>query len=807
MKTHARVVVVGGGVVGASVLYHLAKAGWRDVVLVERDELTSGSTWHAAGGMHTLNGDPNVAKLQEYTIKLYSEIEAASGQSCGVHITGGVNLAGTPERMDFLRLARARARYLGLAMEIISVEEAQNLFPLLDKRHFVGALYNPLEGHVDPAGVTNAYAKAARNLEAEVYRFTRVVELIARADGGWDIVTDKGTIHAEHVVNAGGLWAREVGRMAGLELPVLAMEHQYVLTGDVPEAVAAVNSGSELLHVIDFEGEIYMRQEGRGMLSGTYEKAGVPWSERETPWNFTHELLPPDLDRIAPSLEVGFRHFPALERAGIRRVINGPFTFAPDGNPLIGPIRGLSNHWVACGVMAGFSQGGGVGLALANWMIDGDPGFDVWAMDVARFGEWASPAYTNAKVRENYSRRFRIRFPNEELPAARPLRTTPVYDTLKARGAVFGAAFGVEHALWFAPHGMEPREDVTYRRSNAHGPVGEECRAVRRAVGLLEIATFARHKVAGRDAATWLDRMLAGRMPREGRLALSPMLNDKGKLIGDFTVANAGGDRYFVFGSGIAEQYHRRWLDAHLRAYGVRIESLADEWMGLAIAGPRSRELLARVSPADVSAEAMPFLSFRRIEVASLPAHVGRISFTGELGYEIWVPAQSQVALHDALVEAGADLGLRHFGARALHSLRLEKSFGNWAREYRPIYTPAEAGLGRFVDWTKPDFIGRSAMVQDRSHPPSRRLCTFVVEAADADAIGDEPISRDGSVIGWVTSGGYGHCVGKSIALGYVTASVAAATEGFEIEILGERRRAVRCAHPLYDPDGRRMRA
>ena len=419
MKTHARVVVVGGGVVGASVLYHLAKAGWRDVVLVERDELTSGSTWHAAGGMHTLNGDPNVAKLQEYTIKLYSEIEAASGQSCGVHITGGVNLAGTPERMDFLRLARARARYLGLAMEIISVEEAQNLFPLLDKRHFVGALYNPLEGHVDPAGVTNAYAKAARNLEAEVYRFTRVVELIARADGGWDIVTDKGTIHAEHVVNAGGLWAREVGRMAGLELPVLAMEHQYVLTGDVPEAVAAVNSGSELLHVIDFEGEIYMRQEGRGMLIGTYEKAGVPWSERETPWNFTHELLPPDLDRIAPSLEVGFRHFPALERAGIRRVINGPFTFAPDGNPLIGPIRGLSNHWVACGVMAGFSQGGGVGLALANWMIDGDPGFDVWAMDVARFGEWASPAYTNAKVRENYSRRFRIRFPNEELPAAR----------------------------------------------------------------------------------------------------------------------------------------------------------------------------------------------------------------------------------------------------------------------------------------------------------------------------------------------------------------------------------------------------
>jgi dimethylglycine dehydrogenase len=803
MKKHARVAVIGGGVVGASVLYHLAKAGWKDVVLVERDELTSGSTWHAAGGMHTLNGDPNVAKLQEYTINLYAEIEAASGQSCGVHITGGVNLAGTPERMDFLRLARARARYLGLAMEIISVDEAQKLFPLLDKRHFVGALYNPLEGHVDPAGVTNAYAKAARNLGAEVYRFTRVVELIARTDRTWDVVTEKGTIRAEHVVNAGGLWAREVGRMAGLELPVLAMEHQYVITGEVPEVVA---SPTEMLHVIDFEGEIYMRQEGRGMLIGTYEKAGVPWSERETPWNFTHELLATNLDRIAPSLEVGFRHFPALEHAGIKRVINGPFTFAPDGNPLIGPIRGLSNYWVACGVMAGFSQGGGVGLALANWMIDGDPGFDVWAMDVARFGDWASPSYTHAKVRENYSRRFRIRFPNEELPAARPLRTTPAYERLEARGAVFGAAFGLEHALWFAPSGMEPREDVTYRRSNAHGPVGDECRTVRQAVGLLEIATFARYEVTGAGAAGWLDRVLANRLPGEGRIRLSPMLNDRGRLIGDFTVANAGTGRYIVFGSGIAEQYHRRWFDAHLPRDGVKIRLLADEWMGFAIAGPRSRELLARASPADVSDAAMPFLAFREIEVAGFPVHVGRISFTGELGYEIWVPAGAQVALHDALVKAGSNLGLKHFGARALHSLRLEKSFGNWAREYRPIYTPAEAGLDRFVDLSKPDFIGRAALQRDRSQAPARRLVTFVVDAADADAIGDEPIWHAGKVVGWVTSGGYGHCVRKSIALGYVPASLADATEGFEIEILGERRRAERVGSPLYDPAGIRMR-
>ena len=804
MKTHARVAVIGGGVVGASVLYHLAKAGWTDAVLFERDELTSGSTWHAAGGMHTLNGDPNVAKLQEYTIKLYREIEEVSGQSCSIHITGGVDLAGTPERMDFLKVACGRARYLGLDMEIISVDEAARLFPLMDKRHFVGALYNPLEGHVDPAGVTQAYAKAARNLGAEIYRFTRVTALHQRTDGSWDVRTDKGDLHAEHVVNAAGLWAREVGRFVGLELPVLAMEHQYLVTGDMPEVT---NSATEMLHAIDFEGEIYMRQEGRGMLIGTYEKAGVPWSQRETPWDFTHELLSPDLDRIAGSLEVGFRHFPALERAGIKRIVNGPFTFAPDGNPLIGPIRGMRNYWVACGVMAGFSQGGGVGLALANWMTDGDPGFDVWAMDVARFGDWATLRYTNAKVRENYSRRFRIRFPNEELPAARPLRTTPVYDRLQAKGAVFGASFGLEHALWFAPPGTIAEEEVTYRRSNAHGPVAAECRAVRNAVGLLEIATFARYEVSGAGSGEWLDYILANRVPREARLALSPMLNDKGRLIGDFTVTNAGRDRYFVFGSGIAEQYHLRWFESRLPAAGVAVRSLRDDLLGFAIAGPASRELLGRLASADVSPAAFPFLGFRRMDIGMARAWVGRISFTGELGFEIWVPAEGERALYDALLDAGTHLGLKHFGARALNSLRLEKSFGNWAREYRPIYTPAEAGLSRLVDVSKPDFIGRAAVIADRERAPNRRLVTLVVDASDADAMGDEPVWRDGKVIGWVTSGGFGHCVNRSIALAYIPASLAEHIDGFEVEILGERRAAQRVAHALYDPSGQRMRA
>ena len=803
MKSHAQVAVIGGGVVGCSVLYHLTKAGWKDVVLLERDELTSGSTWHAAGGMHTINLDPNVAKLQQYTINLYKEIEAISGQSCGVHITGGIMLAGTPERLDWLKLAHARGRYLGMDTEIISLDDAARRFPLMDKRHFVGALYDPIEGHVDPSGVTHAYAKAARIQGAEIYRFTRVSGLRPRPDGSWEVATEKGDLVAEHVVNAAGLWAREVGRMVGLELPVLAMEHQYLLTEEIPEVRSAER---EMLHAIDFEGEIYLRQEGQGMLMGTYERAGVPWSERETPWNFSHELLPPDLDRIAPRLEVGFKHFPAIERAGIKKIINGPFTFAPDGNPLVGPVRGLRNYWVACGVMAGFSQGGGVGLALSNWMTEGDPGFDVWAMDAARFGDWATRAYTNAKVRENYSRRFQIRFPNEELPAARPLRMTPVYDRLKATGACFGVSFGLEHALWFAPDGRAPVEEVTFRRSNAHGPVGEECRAVRGAVGLIEIANYAKYEVAGPGAEAWLSHLLANRMPRQGRIVLTPMLNPNGKLIGDFTVAKLGPERFHVFGSGIAEEYHMRWFEAHLPEKGVALRSLRAELTGFSIAGPRARDLLARLTAEDVSNEAFPFLSYRAMDLGMIPAKVGRLTFTGDLGYEFWVEADYALALYERLLAAGADLGLRHFGGRALLSLRLEKSFGTWAREFRPIYDPFEAGLARFVDLRKNDFVGRDAALRARDAGPKWRLVTLVVADDGADVIGDEPVWHDGKVVGWATSGGYAHHVAKSVALAYVPAELADAREGFAIELLGDRRPVTLAPAPLFDPEGRRMR-
>jgi dimethylglycine dehydrogenase len=802
VKNDVRVAVIGGGVVGASVLYHLTKAGWKDVLLIERGELTCGSTWHAAGGMHTINGDPNVAKLQQYTINLYKEIEQISGQSCGVHVTGGIMLAGTRARLDWLKMAKARGRYLGMELEIISVEEAARLFPLMNKEHFVGGLFDPIEGHVDPYGVTHAYAKAAQIGGAQVVRHTRVTDLKPRADGSWDIITDHGNVHAEHVVNAGGLWAREVGRMVGLELPILAMEHQYLITEDIP----ALKGQKEQLHCIDFEGEIYTRQERGGMLLGTYERAGVPWSPRATPWDFTQSLLPNDLERIAPSLEVGFEHFPALGEAGIRKVVNGPFTFAPDGNPLVGPIRGLRNFWVACGVMAGFSQGGGVGLALSHWMVDGDPGADVWGMDVARYGDWATLAYTNAKVRENYSRRFRIRFPNEELSAARPLRTTPIYERLQANHAVFGDYCGLEHALWFAPAAAEANEVITFHRSNAHSHVAAECRAVRESVGLLEISNYGKFEVTGAGAEEWLSQVMANRVPPVGRIALTPMLNERGKLIGDFTMARVAQERVFLVCTYAAEDYYRRWFERHAPPSGVSVRPCAMQYVGLSVAGPRSRALLQSLTHEDLSTAAFPFLTFRRMDVGMIPALVGRISFTGDLGYEIWVTSEYQRALYDLLIGAGAEYDLRLFGGRALNAMRLEKSFGTWAREYRPIYGPYEAGLGRFVDLRKDSFVGRAAALEEKAGGGKLRLVTFTVDARDADASGDEPIWHDGRVIGWVTSGGYGHSVQRSLALGYVPKEYAEVASGFEIEILGERCQATRQVAAVFDPDGSRMR-
>ncbi len=807
MKSHARVVIIGGGVVGCSVLYHLTKFGWTDVVLLERSELTSGSTWHAAGGMHTINGDPNVAKLQKYTVELYKEIEEYSGQDIGLHMTSGLMLAATPERFDWMKSLLAKGKYAGGEARLISADEAYEMMPLLDPKQFVGAVFDPHEGHLDPYGTTHAYAKSAKKNGAEIYLHTKVEDLVQLEDGTWRVITDKGEIRAEHVVNAAGLWAREVGRMVGLELPVLAMEHMYLITEDMPEVVEFNQSrGKELMHCVDFDGEIYIRQERNGMLMGTYEKDCRPWSPIETPWTFGHELLAEDLERITNELEVGFRHFPAFNNAGIKKIINGPFTFSPDGNPLVGPVRGMTNFWSACAVMAGFSQGGGVGLALAQWIIEGDPGFDVFAMDVCRYGDYATLAYTNAKVRENYSRRFSIRYPNEELPAARPLLTTPIYDKLKAEGAVFGASYGLETPLWFAPAGVEDK--FSWRRSTDFDFVGREAKTVRESVGLMETSGFAKYSISGEGARDWIDHIIAGRVPETGRMALTPMLNEAGKLIGDFTLANLDGEEFLLIGSGIAEDYHMRWFEAHLPDDGsISLQALNLALVGLSVAGPKARDVLQKLTHLDLSDKGFPFMAIRELDLGMAPAILGRVSYTGDLGFELWMKPEYQRYLFDLLMEAGAEFGIGLFGLRALNALRLEKGFGSWSREYRPLYGPVEAQLSRIVAYNKPaDFIGKAAALEEKANGGHLRLVTFTVDAKDADVIGDEPISLDGKVCGWVTSGGFAHSSGVSVAMGYVPKDVADVADGWQIELLGDMLPARLQPFPLFDANGQRMR-
>ncbi|WP_372612614.1 FAD-dependent oxidoreductase [Aquicoccus sp.] len=804
MKTSARVVVIGGGVVGCSVLYHLTKLGWSDVMLVERSDLTSGSTWHAAGGFHTLNGDTNMAALQGYTIRLYKELEEITGLSCGLHHVGGVTLADNRDRMDMLLAERAKHRYMGLETEIVGPDEIRKIAPVTNTEGVIGALYDPLDGHLDPSGTTHAYAKAARMGGATIETHCMVKETNQRMDGSWDVVTDKGTVHAEHLVNAAGLWAREVGAMAGVYFPLHPMEHQYIVTEEVPEIAEIIDAGGEHPHVMDPAGESYLRQEGRGLCIGFYEQPCRPWAVDGTPWQFGHELLPDDFDKIEDSIAFAYRRFPALERAGVKSVIHGPFTFAPDGNPLVGPVPGMRNYWSACAVMAGFSQGGGVGLMLAQWMIDGECERDTFAMDCARYGDWITPGYTRPKVVENYQKRFSVAYPNEELPAARPCRQTPMYDIFDGMGAVWGVQYGLEVPNYFA-EGDEPRyETPSFRRSNAWDATAREVRAVREAVGINEVHNFGKYLVTGSSARAWLDRIMAGRIPKPGRISLTPMLSPKGRLIGDFTVSCLSDAAFQLTASYGSQAYHMRWFEQN-EAEGVQVENISDRLNGFQIAGPNAREVLQSLVSEDVSD--MRFMDLRHMTLGMVDCLVQRVSYTGDLGFEIYCDPMAQRSLWATLWEAGQPLGMKPFGMRAMMSLRLDKFFGAWLREFSPDYTPGETGLDRFIQWSKPvDFIGKEAAEAERAAGSERKLVAFEVEAGDADVNAYEPIWIEGAVKGFCTSGGYSHHAGKSVALGLIPREVAADGLEAEIEILGEMRKARLIETPLFDADGARMR-
>ena len=801
LPSHAKVVIIGGGVVGCSILFHLAKFGWKDVVLVERDELTSGSSWHAAGQIHTISSDPNISRLQSYTINLYKEIEELSGQSTGLHLTGGFYLASNKSWYDFLKRERSKARYMGLNQEFISTEEVAKRHPLIDPKHYYAALWDDQDGDLDPSGTTYAFAKAARHYGAQYFTHTPATATTQRPDGTWDVTTPKGVINAEHIVNCGGLWAREVGHMGGLHFPVQPMEHHYLITEKIDEVA---NFGSRLPCGIDYEANLYFRQERQGILLGTYEPVGVPWKVEGTPWDFGHELLNPNLEHIADRLELGFERIPALANAGIKDAINGPFTFGPDGNPMIGPVPGMKNYWCAVGVMAGFCQGGGVGLTMAEWMIDGEPSIDVWAMDVARFGKWASPDWGTVKSTENYERRFVMTFPNETLPKGRKQQTTALYDRLVQKGARMGQAFGLEHVLWFANDPEDAWEDPTFERNRSHDYVAAECRAVREAVAGIEIANFAKHEIKGAGARAWLDKTMAGFVPKKGRISLTPMLTEKGRLYGDLTVACLDDDHFMLFGSGSMQDAHSRFFAKSLPD-DVSHENQTGDWHGIALSGPSSRALLSRITRDDVSAEALKFRDCRMTFVGGVPVILNRISFSGELGFEIYCRPQYLLKLSEAIEEAGADLGYRWYGNRALMSLRLEKGWGAWGLEFRPDFNVIESGMDAFINWNK-EFVGKEATLKIKEEGAARKLVTLVIDTP-IDVTLDEAVLKDGEAVGYITSGGYAHIVDKSMALAYVSIQNAEAGAELEVEILGETYKATVQAEPLYDPVGGKMRS
>ncbi len=805
MREHAQAVVIGGGLVGCSILYHLAKLGWRDVVLLERDELTSGSTWHAAANIHGLHDNNNITRIQHYTMNLYKQLEAETGQGCGVFQPGSLYLAQTEEREHQLRLQEAKAKFYGLGFYEISREQALELHPLAQFDDVRCIMFEPDGGNVDPSGVTHAYAAGARMLGAGIERFCPVTGTEAQPDGSWIVRTEKGDIHTQWVVNAAGLWGREVAAMAGLTLPLQPTEHQYFVTEAIPEVAAL---GRRLPSIADRDGEYYFRQEGNGLLIGAYEEKMKFWAEDGTPLDFGHELFDDDLDRIMDNVMRAIERVPAAAEAGVKRVINGPMIWSPDSNALFGPVPELRNYFCCNGIIPGFSQSGGLGLLAAQWMIEGEPEWDMFAWDLARFGDWADAAFTRARVRDQYIHRFKIHFPNEERGAGRPARTRPAYETQRRMGAVFGLNAGWEHPLWFAD-APDTDETAGFVRQNWFAPVGREAAMLRDHVGVIDISNFANYVVSGPGARSWLDKLVANHVPGEvGRSCLTPLIGMRGGVAGDFTVTMTGDDSYMMIGSGMAERYHQRFFDMVPMPEGTSLEVATARIAGFNVAGPKSRAMLASLTDADLSNDGWRFMRSRTITVAGVECLAIRVSFTGDLGWELHCAESDQLALYKALLEAAATHGGGPVGGRALGALRIEKGYGSWGREYSPEYWPQEAGLHGLIKLDK-EFLNKDAYLRISNTPPRERLTMFEVDVTDeADANGGEPIFlADGTPVGRVTSGAYGYTVGKSLAIGYAREGVVAPGDRVDIYILGKPHMATVLAEPPFDVGGARLRA
>lgn len=801
MRTHAEAVVIGGGVIGCSILYHLAKAGWGEVVLLERSELTSGSTWHAAANIHGLHDVTNISRLQHYTMGLYKELEAETGQSCGVFQPGSLYLAQTEAREHQLRLQEAKARRYGMNFHAVSRDEAERLHPLVDFDGVRSIMFEPDGGNVDPSGVTNAYALGARQRGAEIHRFTPVIATEPQADGTWIVRTEKGDIQTPWIVNAAGLWAREVAAMAGLDLPLIPTEHQYFVTETIPE-IAAMER--RLPSVADRDGEYYLRQEGKGLLVGAYERDMRFWAEDGTPQGFGHELFPDDLERIEENMMRAIDRVPVVGTAGIKRVINGPMIWSPDASLLFGPVPEMEGYFCACGMIPGFSQSGGVGKLAAEWMVEGEPTLDMFGWDMARFGHWADKAFTKARVRDQYAHRFKIHFPGEEREAGRPVRTRPVHGIQREMGAVFGLNCGWEHPLYFD---ASTPDSAGFTRQPWWESVGREARMLRERAGIIDISNFARYAVRGPGAEDWLNAVFANRMPtRVGRSCLTPLIGKRGGVAGDFTVTRLSDDEFWVIGSGMAERFHTRFFRAVRLPEGTTFESLTERYAGFNVAGPQSREILGRLTNADLSNAAFPFFRSARVTVGGVDCVAIRVSFTGDLGWELHCAEADQAALYTALLGAGTPLNAGPVGSRALMSLRVEKGYGSWGRDYSPEYWPQESGLDGLVRADK-DFLNKPAWEAIR-HREAREVLSFLeIDTTIADASGGEPVFlTDGTPAGQVSSGAFGYSVGRSLAIAYLKPDLARPGDTVQVAILGKPHAARVLERPPFDPDGDRLR-
>ncbi len=808
MLAEAKVIVIGGGVAGCSLLYHLARLGWTDAVLVEQHELTSGSTWHAAGLCTQFNQSYNLMALLRRSVELYETLEDETGQAVDYHRCGSLRIATTEERVHQFHHVAGIASSVGVPFELVSPERAAELLPVMDPAGVVAAAYLPTDGHVDPTGLTTAFARGATALGATILRQTPVTGL-ARGPAGWVVETAKGELHADVVVNAAGQWGREVARMAGHDLPLVPMQHHYVVTEPIPEIAGR---DTELPVFRDPDRSFYCRQEHGGLLVGPFERDPLPWALDGIPVGFHSRLLTPDLDRISGYLVSAGERIPTFADAGIRTVVNGPDAYTPDGRCLMGWVPGQRDLFVLAGFsIFGIVFAGGAGAYAAEWIVDGQPSDNMWELDVRRFGSYANAtSYLVARASEVFEDEYKIHFPEEERPAGRPCKTDPLYETLLARGAVMGARFGWERPLWFARDGEPAHDEYSFRRGNWFDAVGDECRAVRSAVGVLDQTSFAKYLVSGPGAEAFLDRLCANRLPAEpGRMCLTQALTPRGGIECDLTVSRLKPERFYVVSAAATETHDLAWIDRHAPADdSVQVENVTDRYGVLTLAGPRSRELLQRLTAEDLSRQALPFFRARHVEVGGVQVICLRVSYVGELGFELHHPLEHQGELYDRVCAAGADLGLRDFGYRALDSMRLEKAYRLWGADMSADYTPLEAGLDRFVAFDKGEFVGREALVRQRDDGgPRIRLSCLVVDADGADAHAYEPVLVSGELVSYVMAGGYGHTVEQSLALAYLPVEHAADGTVLEIEILGDRRPARVVEPPLYDPAGERLRS